>query len=101
MIQKPKNKISLKKQVENKDNILVLPGVYDALSAKIAEQAGFDAMFQTGYGSSAAMLGMPDFGFLNAAETTQNAERIVHSVNAQVIVDADTGYGNPLTVWRL
>jgi len=101
MIQKSKNKISLKKQIQNKDNILVLPGVYDALSAKVAEKAGFDAMFQTGYGSSAAMLGMPDYGFLNAAETTQNADRIVHSVNAQVIVDADTGYGNPLTVWRL
>ena len=101
MIQNPKNKISLKKQIDNKDNILVLPGVYDALSAKVAEQAGFDAMFQTGYGSSAAMLGMPDYGFLNASETTQNADRIVHSVNAQVIVDADTGYGNPLTVWRL
>ena len=101
MIQNPKNKISLKRQIENKDNILVLPGVYDALSAKVAEQAGFDAMFQTGYGSSAAILGMPDYGFLNAAETTQNADRIVHSVNAQVIVDADTGYGNPLTVWRL
>jgi len=87
--------------IENKDSIIVLPGVYDALSAKIAERVGFDAMFQTGYGSSASLLGMPDFGFLNAGETVENARRITQAVNVPVLVDADTGYGNPLSVRRI
>ena len=94
-------KFSLREQLENKNQIIVLPGVFDALSARIAEHVGFEAMFQTGYGSSAALLGMPDFGFLNAGETLDNARRIIRAVNTPVIVDADTGYGNPLNVWRL
>ena len=80
---------------------MVLPGVFDALSARIAERVGFDAVFQTGYGSAGALLGMPDFGFLNAGETTCNARRIIRAVNIPVIVDVDTGYGNPLNVWHL
>ena len=56
----------MRERIEDKKNILVLPGVYDALTAKIAESVGFDAMFQTGYGSAASLLGMPDYGFLNA-----------------------------------
>ena len=44
---------------------------------------------------------MPDFGFLNAGETVDNARRIIRAVNIPVIIDIDTGYGNPLTVWRL
>lgn len=92
---------SLKEQLEDRNKLIVLPGVFDALSARIAEQVGFEAMFQTGYGSSAALLGMPDFGFLNAGETVDNARRIIRAVNVPVLVDADTGYGNPLNVWRL
>lgn len=92
---------SLRQQIKDKNRIIVLPGVFDALSAKIAEQVGFEAMFQTGYGSSASLLGMPDFGFLNAGETVENARRIIRAVNVPVLVDADTGYGNPLNVWRL
>ena len=92
---------SLREQLEDKNKIIVLPGVFDALSARIAEQVGFEAMFQTGYGSAAALLGMPDFGFLNAGETVDNARRIIRAVDVPVLVDADTGYGNPLNVWRL
>lgn len=58
-------------------------------------------MFQTGYGSAASLLGMPDFGFLNAGENIENARRIIRSVDLPVIVDVDTGYGNPLTVWKV
>jgi methylisocitrate lyase len=58
-------------------------------------------MFQTGYGSAAALLGMPDFGLLNAGETIDNANRIISAVDVPVLVDADTGYGNPLNVWKL
>jgi methylisocitrate lyase len=93
--------VPLRERLEDTKKIIVLPGVFDALSARIAEQVGFDAMFQTGYGSSAALLGMPDFGFLNAGETLENARRIISAVNVSVLVDADTGYGNPLNVWRL
>ncbi|MFL6452839.1 MAG: oxaloacetate decarboxylase [Nitrososphaeraceae archaeon] len=99
--QHTKNKLSLRKQLEDKKKIMVLPGVFDALSARIAEKVGFNAIFQTGYGSAATLLGMPDYGFLNAGETIDNARRIMRAVNIPVIVDVDTGYGNPLNVWRL
>lgn len=80
---------------------LVIPGVYDAIGAKIAESVGFDAMFQTGYGTSATLFGMPDYGFIGATETIDNARRICRSVSVPVIVDSDTGYGNALSVWKL
>lgn len=80
---------------------LVIPGVYDAIGAKIAEKVGFDAMFQTGYGTSATLFGMPDYGFIGASETIDNARRICRAVSVPVIVDSDTGYGNALSVWKL
>ena len=91
----------LREKISQRNEIIVLPGVFDALSAKIAENAGFEAMFQTGYGSAASLLGMPDFGFLNAGENIENARRIIRSVSIPVIIDVDTGYGNPLTVWKI
>lgn len=96
-----KPRASLRQQLKDRNKIIVLPGVFDALSAKIAEHVGFEAMFQTGYGSSAALLGMPDYGLLNSGETVDNAMRIIRAVRVPVLVDADTGYGNPLNVWRL
>ena len=80
---------------------LVIPGVYDALGAKIAQKVGFDAMFQTGYGTSATLFGMPDYGFIGATETVDNARRICRAASVPVIVDSDTGYGNALSVWKL
>ncbi|TLX88410.1 MAG: oxaloacetate decarboxylase [Thaumarchaeota archaeon] len=91
----------LKEKLNQRNEIIVLPGVFDALSAKVAENVGFQAIFQTGYGSAASLLGMPDFGFLNAGENIENARRIIRSVNLPVVVDVDTGYGNPLTVWKI
>ncbi len=79
----------------------VIPGVYDALGAKIAQKVGFEAMFQTGYGTSATLFGMPDYGFIGATETVDNARRICRAVSVPVIVDSDTGYGNALSVWKL
>ncbi|MEK6979952.1 MAG: isocitrate lyase/PEP mutase family protein [Thermoproteota archaeon] len=79
----------------------VIPGVYDAIGAKIAEKVGFEAMFQTGYGTSATLFGMPDYGFIGATETIDNARRICRAVSVPVIVDSDTGYGNALSVWKL
>ena len=80
---------------------LVIPGVFDAIGAKIAQKAGFEAMFQTGYGTSATLFGMPDYGFIGSTETVGNARRICRAVSVPVIVDADTGYGNALSVWKL
>ena len=80
---------------------LVIPGVFDAIGAKIAQKAGFDAMFQTGFGTSATLFGMPDYGFIGSTETVENARRICRAVSVPVIVDADTGYGNALSVWKL
>ncbi len=93
--------MSLSTLLSNEGEILVMPGVYDALTAKIAEQVGFKAIFQTGYGTSASMLAMPDFGFLSMTETLETARRITRAVSIPLIVDVDTGYGNPLTVWKL
>lgn len=92
---------NIRKLVYDKSKPLVFPGVYDAITARIAQKAGFEAMFQTGYGTSAALLGMPDYGFIGSTETIENARRICKSVSVPVIVDADTGYGNPLSVWKL
>ena len=76
----------------------VVPGVYDALSAKIAARAGFEATFVTGYGASASHLGMPDMGFLNQGDLCDIVRRVCAAVEIPVVADADTGYGNELNV---
>jgi len=93
--------ISIRKLLKDKSKPLVIPGVYDAIGAKIVEKVGFEAMFQTGYGTSATLFGMPDYGFIGSTETVDNARRICRAVSVPVIVDADTGYGNALSVWKL
>lgn len=79
---------------------LVMPGVYDALSAKIAARAGFEVIFITGYSLSATLLGEPDFGLLTQTEMLSATRRICSVVETPIIVDADTGYGNALNVIR-
>ncbi len=83
-----------------KDEIIVLPGVYDVLSAKIAEKSGFEALFTSGFGMSATQLGMPDYGLMTATEVISVVEKITSSVDIDVVADIDTGYGNPLNVIR-
>jgi methylisocitrate lyase len=80
--------------------IVVLPGAYDALSARLAERAGFSAMFTTGFGFSASVLGRPDFGLLTMSETMDRVRHVVNAVTVPVVADMDTGYGNPLNVQR-
>ena len=77
-----------------------MPGVYDALSARIAARTGFEAMFISGYGVSATHLGEPDFGLLTQTEQVGAAERICRTVACPVLVDVDTGYGNAINVMR-
>ena len=92
---------NLRKIINDPSKPLVIPGVYDAIGAKIAQKVGFEAMFQTGYGTSATLFGMPDYGFVGSTETIENARRICRAVSVPVIVDSDTGYGNALSVWKL
>ncbi|WP_338602768.1 oxaloacetate decarboxylase [Sulfolobus tengchongensis] len=89
----------LRELMENKDLILA-PGAYDALTARLIESTGFDVVYMTGFGTAASMLGYPDVGLITMAEMVDNARRIVDAVNIPVIADADTGYGNPINVIR-
>jgi len=79
--------------------MVVAPGAYDGLTAKLVAQAGFRAVYMTGAGTSVSH-GYPDFGLLTMSEMVENAARIVRSVDVPVIADADTGYGNELNVFR-
>ncbi|MPQ96600.1 carboxyvinyl-carboxyphosphonate phosphorylmutase [Modestobacter sp. I12A-02628] len=79
---------------------LMAPGAYDALSARLVEQAGFDVVYMTGFGTTASLIGRPDVGLLGGSEMVDNARRIVSAVDVPVIADADTGYGNALNVLR-
>ena len=83
------------------DAPLVLPGVYDGLSARLARQAGFPALVVSGYSVSAARLGLPDFGYLSQTEVVDAARDLIAAVpGTPVVVDADTGYGNALSAAR-
>jgi len=79
---------------------IVAPGAFDPLAARLVEAAGFAAVYMTGFGTSAALLGRPDVGLLTMTEMAGNAGRIAACVDIPVIADADTGYGNPLNVIR-
>jgi methylisocitrate lyase len=80
--------------------IIVIPGVYDCLSAKLVEKAGFDVAATSGFGIAASTLGLPDYGFLTATEMFYSVGRIAQSINIPLIGDCDTGYGNALNVMR-
>ncbi len=82
------------------DGPILLPGCYDALGARLIEQAGFDTVYMTGFGTSASLLGRPDVGLLGMSEMVDNARRIVAATDLPVIADADTGYGNQINVIR-
>ena len=79
---------------------VLMPGVYDALTARIAARVGFHVVFISGYSVSAARLGEPDFGFLTQTDMVEAARAVCRVSNAPVIVDADTGYGNAVNVLR-
>ena len=82
-------------------NPVLMPGVWDAISAKLSERAGFDTVFLSGYCVSGTLLGLPDFGYLTQAEMAEVARRVCAAApDLMVVVDADTGYGNPLNTAR-
>ncbi|MBF0322983.1 MAG: isocitrate lyase/PEP mutase family protein, partial [Magnetococcales bacterium] len=76
------------------------PGVYDCLSARLAEQSGCELAFSSGYGMAAALLGLPDIGLITGTEMLQAAGNIAATLRIPLIADMDTGYGNPLNVIR-
>jgi methylisocitrate lyase len=81
--------------------LTIVPGVYDALSARIAEASGFAAAVLTGYGVSASLVGEPDVGILTQSEILDTARRVVRATGLGLIVDGDTGYGGPLNVQHM
>jgi 2-methylisocitrate lyase-like PEP mutase family enzyme len=80
--------------------IVVAPGAYDCMTARLIEREGFPAVYMTGGGTSVAVYGYPDLGLLTMSEMTANAARIAATVDVPVIADADTGYGEVLSIAR-
>ena len=80
--------------------VIVLPGVYDALTAKLAERVGFKIIVHTGYATAASLLGQPDVGLVSFKEMCDRVASIARAVRIPVMSDADTGYGNPINVYR-
>jgi carboxyvinyl-carboxyphosphonate phosphorylmutase len=89
----------LRQLIQSKE-ILVAPGAFDALSARLIGAVGFKAVYMTGFGTAASIFGIPDIGLLTMTEMVENAKRIADAVKIPVIADADTGYGNHLNVMR-
>ncbi|HEY1258898.1 MAG TPA: isocitrate lyase/PEP mutase family protein [Stellaceae bacterium] len=87
------------RELLRRDGMVVAPGAYDCITAKLIEAAGFEAVYMTGAGT-AATLGYPDFGLVTMSEMVGNAERLCAAVGLPVVADADTGYGNELNVFR-
>ena len=96
---RPAGRPTLRELIASGEMVLA-PGCYDALGARLVEEAGFSAVYMTGFGTAAARLGRPDVGLLTLTEMVDNAHRIVQAVDIPVIADADTGYGSPVTVIR-
>ena len=99
LTRRPGGAIRLRALLESGQTI-VAPGAFDPLAARLVEEAGFPAVYMTGFGTSAALLGRPDVGLLTMTEMVEAAGRIAACVDIPVIADADTGYGNPLNVIR-
>ncbi len=88
------------RELIERPGITMVPGAYDAFSARLIEAVGFDAVYMTGFGTAASTLGYPDIGLLTMTDMVTNVKRIADAVKIPVIADADTGYGNHLNVIR-
>jgi len=80
--------------------LAMVPGAPDSLTARLIEQAGFPAVYMTGFGATAIRLGMPDIGLLSQTEMTEQARNMTRAVSIPVVADADTGYGGPSNIQR-
>lgn len=90
---------NLRQQLEG-PTLILMPCAFDALSAKLIEQAGFSLTFMSGFGVSSTRLAMPDTGLISYHEMLEQGRNICHAVNIPVFGDADTGYGNVMNVQR-
>lgn len=88
------------RELLQKSKIIMAPGAYDAWSARLIEAAGFPAVYMTGYGVSASVLGRPDIGLISMREMADAARNICNCTSVPVIADADNGYGSSLNVVR-
>lgn len=88
------------RSVLNEPGIVVAPGAFDALSAKLVERAGFPVVYMTGFGVSASRAGLPDLGLLTRAEFVDQITQMARAVGIPLIADADTGFGNALQLER-
>ncbi len=82
------------------DRPLVMGGVYDGLTTRLADRAGFEILFAGGFSVAATLLGEPDFGYLTQTDMAATARRLCRLTDKPILIDADTGYGNPLSVLR-
>jgi len=87
------------KQLLKRDKLLVAPGCFDGLSARLVQEAGFEAAYLSG-GAVARSMGIPDIGLVTMSESIERAVQAVSAINIPIIADADTGYGNAVNLWR-
>ena len=88
------------RQILNRDELIIAPGAYDALTARLVAAAGFPVVYATGAGISNSQLGLADMGLLTMTEMLEQSRRMVGAVDVPVITDIDTGYGNALNLYR-
>jgi len=93
-------KSTILKKMFQEPGVIIAPGAYDALSAKLIEKAGFKVVQHSGYGTAATLLAKPDVGLVDFSEMCNQVKSIARAVSVPVIGDADTGYGNALNVNR-
>jgi 2-methylisocitrate lyase-like PEP mutase family enzyme len=93
------NSRQLLKQFFKRDRLLVAPGCFDGLSARLVEEAGFEAVYLSG-GALARSMGIPDIGLVTMSEVIERAAQVVAAVKIPIIADADTGYGNAVNLVR-
>lgn len=97
---KPVEKRRRLRELLQTGDVVVAPGVYDCLTARLVERAGFDAAIVTGAGLAASLLGVPDVGLVTMSESWTQTRNIAGSIGIPLVADCDTGYGNPINVRR-
>ena len=95
-----RSRASVLRQRLHSTGFFQVPSCFDALSDRLVEQAGFEAVFMSGFSTSAAQLGLPDTGYISYSEMLENARNICAATSIPVIADGDTGYGNALNMKR-
>ena len=97
---KSKDKAAKLREYLNAKDIIVMPGCYDSLSAKLIEKEGLGVGFMSGFAVSSTRLGMPDTGLISFSEMADQVRNICNSTSIPIIFDGDTGYGNSVNVFR-